>query len=409
MSEDPSFSPGQHSSNGAPPDRAQPNGAPLGGVLTVTAPPTQAGRSVAVGPRGTTVGRDATCDLALASEHIGRHQAVVRVHGTLYVVEDLGSKIPTLLNGAPVVGTRPLHDGDRLTFADVDVQFRLMALQAGPPRGSSPSAAEHWRQDAATDLLASAPDGTRWPLRQELRESHGFSATALLLAVLGTVVATALTGAAGAGQWGTLVGAAVGPVVTTTFTTKKAGEKGRVRTATIIVLSVAALVITWVGIGLADQVAGESVIPGTRDRSSTFPMPAGGGEKSPDGGGGASTEPAPGPQFLAPQAIDCGTIGVGASVPCPAVEIRSVGTEVLRITRVEVTGNDRGDFMPGEQCAGTEISPGDSCTLTVDFNPSSQGTDELLPDDRTATLVIHENLPSPDTGIRVELTGVVGS
>jgi len=368
------------------------------GVLTVTEPPTQAGRSVAVGPDGTTVGRDATCDLALASEHIGRHQAVVRLHGNLYVVEDLGSTSPTQLNGVPVTGTRPLHDGDRLTFADVEVEFRMMVVSSRQLRRSRP----HPHDDA--------PAEQKTPLRQELREAPGFSTGALMLAVLGAVVSTTLTGAAGAGPWGTLVGAAVGPVVTTTFTTKKAGEKGRVRTAVIVILSLTALAITVIGIGIADRAAGHSVIPGTTDRAATFPQvnPAGNSSPTPSvtpsptetGSAGSTlrTESVPVPA-VDPLTLDCGQTSAGSTVTCPVLTIANIGPSVLEITAVEVTGDAADDFSAREDCVGTMLNQGETCTMTVEFKPQSFGQ-------RSAVLVIHQNVPPPDTGTRVSLIGV---
>lgn len=377
MSEDPSPRPDESA-----------DAAKAAGVLTVTAPSTQAGRSVAIEPSGTTVGRDAACDLALASEHIGQHQAVVCLHGNLYVVEDLGSTTQTLLNGVPVTGTRPLHDGDHLTFADVEVEFRMTAVSpTRPPWGPA--------------------EGRKTPLRQELRDAPGFSANALLLAVLGAVVSTALTGAAGAGPWGTLVGAAIGPVVTTTFTTRKAGEKGRVRAAAIVIISLTALVITVVGIGIADRAAGRSVIPGTTDRPNTFPRPggAGGAVSSPTPSATSTspsatfpTGPVPVPA-VAPQTLECPSTGVETSVTCPVLTITNVGGAALTVTGVEVTGDPDGVFTAGGDCVGSTLDPGMSCTMTVDFRPQASGP-------QSAVLVIHQNVPPPDTGTRVDISGV---
>jgi hypothetical protein len=62
-------------------------------------------------------------------------------------------------------------------------------------------------------------------LRRDLQEAPGFSARALLLAVVGSVVGTIITSALGSGQWRTLAGATLGPVISTMFSTKRAGEK----------------------------------------------------------------------------------------------------------------------------------------------------------------------------------------
>jgi hypothetical protein len=58
-------------------------------------------------------------------------------------------------------------------------------------------------------------------LRRDLHEAPGFSAWPLLLALLGSVVGTVMTGAFGSGQRGALAGAAADPVISTTFSTRR--------------------------------------------------------------------------------------------------------------------------------------------------------------------------------------------
>jgi hypothetical protein len=79
--------------------------------------------------------------------------------------------------------------------------------------------------------------------------------------------------------------------------------------------------------------------------------------------------------------------------------ITSAGTSVLRITSVEVTGSGAQDFIPSQDCAGASLDPSQTCALKVGFQPTAEGP-------RQATLVIHQNLPSPDRGTMVTLTGV---
>ena len=99
-------------------------------------------------------------------------------------------------------------------------------------------------QTTQPDMRATPPGRS---LRQDLRQAPGFSVWALLLAVLGSAVGTVITGAFGSGQWGALAGAAAGPLIGTTFTTRRAGESGRVRIAIIILLSAGAVFITVFG------------------------------------------------------------------------------------------------------------------------------------------------------------------
>jgi hypothetical protein len=227
-----------------------------------------------------------------------------------------------------------------------------------------------------------------------------------MLAVLGAVVSTTLTGATGAGPWGTLLGAAVGPVVTTTFTTKKAGEKGRVRTAAIAILSLTALVITVVGIGIADRAAGHSVMPFSTEQASTFPRAGGDGNGAPavttsppeSGSTSSLTDTKPVP-VVDPPSVDCGQTSPGTSVTCPVLTIRNDGASTLEITAVEVSGDAPDDFTAHEECVGSSLDQSETCTMTVEFQPQSSGS-------RSAVLVIHQNVPAPDTGTRVDLSGV---
>ena len=98
-------------------------------------------------------------------------------------------------------------------------------------------------------------------LRRDLQDAPGFSTWALLLAVLGFVAGTIITSAFGTDHWGTLAGAAVGPVISTTFATKRTGERGGIRNAIVIILSVGALLITVTGFTFADHVAGSRSSP----------------------------------------------------------------------------------------------------------------------------------------------------
>ncbi|XVU29559.1 hypothetical protein ACQPZJ_21520 [Actinoplanes sp. CA-054009] len=88
---------------------------------------------------------------------------------------------------------------------------------------------------------------------------------------------------------------------------------------------------------------------------------------------------------------------------CGEITIKSIGRGELRIGRINVTGPDRGDFRPGDECANRVLAAArgpddfDTCTMSVGFEPSGG--------DSTATLVIHQNLPRPDTGTKVALTG----
>jgi hypothetical protein len=245
-------------------------------------------------------------------------------------------------------------------------------------------------------------------LRRDLQEAPGFSTWALLLAVLGSVAGTIITSAFGTGHWGILAGAAVGPVISTTFATKHTGERGGIRNAIVIILSVGALLITITGFTFADHVVGKSILPSPDPRAGTF-FPAS-QPSTPSFPASQPSTPSATPsdgsrskglaiQIQPSGLLDCGTAAVGAVAACPQpVTITSVGTDVLRITSIVMTGTDTQDFIPSQDCVGASLNSSQTCDLKVSFQPTAAGP-------RQATLVIHQNLPWPDQGTTITLTG----
>jgi hypothetical protein len=237
-------------------------------------------------------------------------------------------------------------------------------------------------------------------LRRELQYAQGFSVWALLLAVLGSVAGTIFTSAFGTGHWGTLAGAAVGPVIGTTFSTKHTGERGRVRNAIIIILSIGALLITVTGFTLADRVAGKSILPGPDPQAGTFFGPASQPSSTASVTPSSGSKPnGPAIQVQPSGPLDCGAAAVGAATACPqAITITSAGTGALRITSVVMAGSDMQDFIPSQDCVGISLDLSQTCDLKVSFQPTAAGP-------RQATLVIHQNIPWPDKGTTITLTG----
>jgi hypothetical protein len=98
--------------------------------------------------------------------------------------------------------------------------------------------------------------------------------------------------------------------------------------------------------------------------------------------------------------LDCGSADIGGpAVPCPtSVTIKSIGIAALDIGQVQVTGADSNDFKAGDECVNKTLNPDESCTMTVQFQPTATGK-------RTAVLVIHQNIPLPDHGTPLQLVG----
>jgi pSer/pThr/pTyr-binding forkhead associated (FHA) protein len=366
---------------------------PRAATLTLTAPPSQAGRSVTIRPHGTVVGRGEDADLSVTDDRVSRRHFMVCERAGRYEVADLGSRNGTQLNGEPVTAIRPLRDGDRLSAGGVEIEFSWGMTVLPAARRSTPPSGGSWRPDEETKVSDPVPVRTaQSSLGRELHASTSFSGQGLLLAVLGSVVGTALAGAASAGPWGALAGAAVTPVVSTAFATRRAGDRGRVAGAAIVLLSVGALIITVTGVSLADLATGKSVLPGNGSQSGTFP--------------GINVGPAPSGSHGPPPGtahagrVDCGAAVVESTVTChPGAVLVFTGEGRMKITRVEVVGESAGDFVAGSECVGKTLQSGSSCETSVTFTAAAAGP-------RTAVLVIHQTLPAPDQGTRVDITGV---
>jgi hypothetical protein len=86
------------------------------------------------------IGRDAGCDLVLASQYVSRVHARVLRTDRGFVVEDLGSTNGIELNGARVLEATTLGPGDRLVIGNVTVNvleanvdlFSTQRLPGGP-------------------------------------------------------------------------------------------------------------------------------------------------------------------------------------------------------------------------------------------------------------------------------------
>jgi predicted component of type VI protein secretion system len=91
-----------------------------------------AGRLVAV-TRPVTVGRGRDADLVLADELVSRHHARVTPSGSGAVVEDLGSRNGTFVNGEVIHGPTHLVPGDQLQLGVTLVELRSAVQIAERP------------------------------------------------------------------------------------------------------------------------------------------------------------------------------------------------------------------------------------------------------------------------------------
>ncbi len=83
-----------------------------------------------------TIGRHNSCEILLPDRRVSRFHARITRHGKNFVIEDLGSKNGTFVNGVPVSAPQVLRDGDEISIA---FTFKFLFVDAG---STAPIAAE---------------------------------------------------------------------------------------------------------------------------------------------------------------------------------------------------------------------------------------------------------------------------
>jgi Putative Ig domain/Abnormal spindle-like microcephaly-assoc'd, ASPM-SPD-2-Hydin len=110
-------------------------------------------------------------------------------------------------------------------------------------------------------------------------------------------------------------------------------------------------------------------------------------------GGGAApapppTAPAPppGPMVtISPSAVNFVPQAVGTASPAQTVTVTNTGTGALFVNGVSILGADQLDFnRASDQCIGSSVAPGGSCTIAIVFSPTATGP-------RTAILTLLDN------------------
>lgn len=91
-----------------------------------------AGQRWAVEAEVLTIGRGADCDITVPERPVSRYHARVLRQGDKYILEDLGSKNGTHLNGSAVQGQATLQDGDEIQIG-LSVKFLFVGSEATVP------------------------------------------------------------------------------------------------------------------------------------------------------------------------------------------------------------------------------------------------------------------------------------
>jgi probable HAF family extracellular repeat protein len=94
----------------------------------------------------------------------------------------------------------------------------------------------------------------------------------------------------------------------------------------------------------------------------------------------------PGPNAtLSPTSLTFATQLLHNTSAAQTVTLANNGNRTLRINRIVITGQDRGDFAQTNTC-GSRVPPGGSCNIMVTFNPTAINT-------RSARLSVFDNAP----------------
>ncbi len=78
------------------------------------------------------IGRGGDCDIILPERQVSRHHARIRRDDGAYVLQDLGSKNGTHLNGQQIERSAPLQDGDEIQIA-LCVKLLFVGTEATVP------------------------------------------------------------------------------------------------------------------------------------------------------------------------------------------------------------------------------------------------------------------------------------
>lgn len=104
---------------------------------------------------------------------------------------------------------------------------------------------------------------------------------------------------------------------------------------------------------------------------------------------------------LSPTGLSFSDQVVGTSSAARSVTLTNSGTQELSITSVTLTGANPGDFStPADNCSGTNVKPGSTCSISLSFTPTATGT-------RSASLTITDNAPDSPQSVPLSGTGIV--
>ncbi len=100
------------------------------------------------------IGRDASNGVSINDAEVSRKHAKLSLHGTAYVIQDLGSTNGTFVNGQRVTGSQVLNPGDTVSFGE---NISLMYEATYDPNATVISSAQAPRTVVPVQRPAPAP------------------------------------------------------------------------------------------------------------------------------------------------------------------------------------------------------------------------------------------------------------
>jgi hypothetical protein len=111
------------------------------------------------------IGREASNGVAINDAEISRKHAKLSLHGSAYVIQDLGSTNGSFVNGQRITGTQVLNPGDTVSFGENIV---LIYEAAQDPNATVISSAQAPKTLAPARKPASAPAPTPSPVQAQV-------------------------------------------------------------------------------------------------------------------------------------------------------------------------------------------------------------------------------------------------
>lgn len=395
-------------------------------TLTVRGAGELQGRMLEIQPGNQVIGRQPDCDLCLDDGFISRRHAIVVRDESGITVQDFGSVNGTSVNGERLHSDpKALRSGDVVRVGRIELVYldgletpahRQALLQA--PRGARP--VEVLSHPASEDTpVLQGPVATAAG-RQTTQAISPLAPSQLAWsAVAAAVVALLLSGLhvdrLGQSWLGSMGAAALTSVVAVVIQTRGRGQWWRLGGGAALAFALAVTGISLPELGLHRALTNSNRPATFVPPQLTPPSPTTTTTTT------ATTEPLQGARIsIDPDSATCPAVAVGTGqvASCPVITVRSTGSEPLIVTRFEIVGPAADEFQvgtavtgtavtgttiagttgAGQNCLGTPLARDEVCTVDITFQPKQTGP-------RTATLIVHQNLPPPDTGTRVDLSG----